>query len=46
MEHRPLGHSGLQVTVFAMGTFAFGGAGLFAMVGQQGVAEARKLVDL
>ena len=29
-----------------MGTFTFGGTGPFAMVGQQGVAEARRLVDL
>lgn len=29
-----------------MGTFTFGGAGPFAMVGAEDVAEARKLVDL
>lgn len=46
MEYRTLGRSGLKVSVLAMGTFTFGGEGPFAMVGQQGVAEARRLVDL
>lgn len=46
MEYRTLGHSGLKVSVLTMGTFTFGGGGPFAMVGKQGVAEARKLVDL
>lgn len=46
MEYRSLGRSGLKVSVLTMGTFTFGGAGPFAMVGAQGVAEARKLVDL
>ena len=46
MDYRTLGRSGLKVSVLTMGTFTFGGAGPFAMVGQQGVAEARKLVDL
>lgn len=46
MEYRTLGRSGLKVSVLTMGTFTFGGAGPFAMVGSQGVAEARRLVDL
>ncbi|MGV8989332.1 MAG: aldo/keto reductase [Cypionkella sp.] len=46
MEYRTLGHSGLKVSALTMGTFTFGGAGPFAMVGKQGVDEARKLVDL
>jgi len=46
MEYRTLGRSGLKVSVLTMGTFTFGGSGTFAMVGQQGVADARKLVDL
>lgn len=46
MEYRTLGRSGLKVSVLTMGTFTFGGSGPFAMVGQQGAAEARKLVDL
>ena len=35
-----------MVSVPTMGTFTFGGSGPFAMVGQQGVAEALRLVDL
>ncbi|MDE3240147.1 MAG: aldo/keto reductase [Paracoccaceae bacterium] len=45
MEYRTLGESGLKVSVMSMGTFTFGGRGPFAMVGQQGVPEARRLVD-
>ncbi|MCF6327478.1 MAG: aldo/keto reductase [Devosiaceae bacterium] len=46
MQYRTLGRSGLKVSVLSMGTFTFGGAGDFGMVGGQGVPEARKLVDL
>ena len=46
MEYRTLGRSGLKVSVITMGTFTFGGKGPFGMVGQQGVPEARRLVDL
>jgi aryl-alcohol dehydrogenase-like predicted oxidoreductase len=46
MEYRYLGNSGLKVSVLTMGTFSFGGQGDFAMVGNQGVDEARRLVDL
>ncbi|MCX2721155.1 aldo/keto reductase [Roseibium salinum] len=46
MEYRYLGNSGLKVSVLTMGTFTFGGQGDFAMVGNQGVEEARRLVDL
>ncbi len=46
MEYRTLGRSGLKVSVLTMGTFTFGGAGPFGMVGTQGVPEARRLVDL
>jgi len=45
MEYRTLGRSGLKVSAIAMGTFTFGGQGPFAMVGSQGAAEARRLVD-
>jgi aryl-alcohol dehydrogenase-like predicted oxidoreductase len=45
MEYRTLGRSGLKVSAIAMGTFTFGGKGPFAMVGSQGVAEAKRLVD-
>jgi len=46
MQYRTLGRSGLKVSVLTMGTFTFGGAGPFGMVGSQGVPEARRLVDL
>ncbi len=46
MEYRQLGSSGLKVSVLTMGTFTFGGVGDFAKAGNQGVEEARRLVDL
>jgi len=46
MEYRTLGRSGLKVSAITMGTFTFGGEGDFGMVGQHGLAEARRLVDL
>ncbi|VAW20100.1 Aldo/keto reductase, SMc04322 family [hydrothermal vent metagenome] len=46
MQYRTLGRSGLKVSAISMGTFTFGGAGDFGMVGNHGVQEARKLVDL
>jgi aryl-alcohol dehydrogenase-like predicted oxidoreductase len=46
MEYRTLGRSGLKVSAIAMGTFTFGGVGPFGRVGNQGVPEARALVDL
>ena len=46
MEYRFLGNSGLKVSVISMGTFSFGGEGVFSMVGNHGVAEARRLVDV
>lgn len=46
MEYRTLGRSGLKVSAIAMGTFTFGGVGPFGRVGNQGVDEARRLVDL
>ena len=46
MKYRTLGRSGLKVSVLTMGTFTFGGKGDFAMVGSQGVEDARKLIDV
>jgi aryl-alcohol dehydrogenase-like predicted oxidoreductase len=46
LEYRVLGRSGLKVSAITMGTFTFGGVGPFARVGNQGVPEARRLVDL
>ena len=45
MRYNTLGRSGLKVSAIAMGTFTFGGEGNFAMVGNQGVDEARSLFD-
>ncbi len=46
MEYRLLGESGLKVSALAMGTMTFGGAGGFAKVGNVGLAEARRMIDL
>ncbi len=46
MQYRTLGRSGLKVSAITMGTFTFGGVGPFARVGNTGVDEARRLVDL
>lgn len=46
MKYRTLGKTGLKISEITMGTFTFGGSGPFGMVASQGVAEARKLVDL
>lgn len=45
MEYRTLGRTGLKVSAIAMGTFSFGGVGAFSRVANQGVAEARRLID-
>lgn len=46
MEYRTLGRTGLKLSVITMGTFTFGGQGAFARTASQGVADARKLVDV
>ncbi|QPB21771.1 aldo/keto reductase [Rhizobium sp. 007] len=46
MEYRLLGHSGLKISTVTMGTMTFGGKGWAKMVGDLGVSEARRLVDL
>ncbi|CAN7702563.1 aldo/keto reductase [Phyllobacterium sp. LjRoot231] len=45
MEYRTLGRSGLKISALSMGTFSFGGEGDFAMVANQSVKDARRLVD-
>ena len=45
MKYRTLGRTGLKVSAISMGTFSFGGEGAFAKVADQGVPEARQLVD-
>jgi aryl-alcohol dehydrogenase-like predicted oxidoreductase len=46
MEYRLLGRSGLKISTITMGTMTFGGKGWTKTVGDLGVAEARKLVDM
>lgn len=46
MEYRVLGRSGLKVSAISMGTFSFGGVGAFARVADQGVDDARRLIDV
>jgi aryl-alcohol dehydrogenase-like predicted oxidoreductase len=46
MEYRQLGNSGLKVSAITLGTMTIGGAGGFSKVGNVGLAEARRMVDL
>ncbi|WP_026621347.1 aryl-alcohol dehydrogenase-like predicted oxidoreductase [Ensifer sp. WSM1721] len=46
MEYRQLGRSGLNISTVTMGTMTIGGGGKFVQVGDVGVADARRYVDL
>lgn len=46
MQYRTLGRSGLKVPAISLGTFNFGGWGPFGMLGDLGVEDARRLVDI
>ncbi|WP_018240190.1 aldo/keto reductase [Ensifer sp. BR816] len=46
MEYRLLGRSGLKISTVTMGTMTIGGGGKFAQVGNVGVEDARRYVDL
>ncbi|KGM34547.1 aldo/keto reductase [Inquilinus limosus] len=46
MEYRLLGRSGLKVSTITLGTMTMGGKGNFAKVGNAGVGEARRQIDL
>jgi aryl-alcohol dehydrogenase-like predicted oxidoreductase len=46
MEYRVLGRSGLKVSTITMGTMTMGGSGDFAKVGNVGLDEARRQIDL
>ena len=46
MEYRRLGRSGLKISTITMGTMTIGGGGKFSQVGDVGVADARRYVDL
>ncbi|MBW9062419.1 aldo/keto reductase [Rhizobium herbae] len=46
MDYRVLGRSGLKVSTLTVGTMTFGGKGWAKTVGDLGVNDARRLVDL
>lgn len=46
MEYRQLGRSGLKVSTITLGTMGFGGTGWAEAVGNLGVEEARKQIDI
>jgi aryl-alcohol dehydrogenase-like predicted oxidoreductase len=46
MEYRQLGRSGLKVSSITLGTMTMGGKGNFAKVGNVGIDEARRQIDL
>jgi aryl-alcohol dehydrogenase-like predicted oxidoreductase len=46
MEYRLLGRSGLKVSTLTVGTMTFGGKGWAKTVGDLGINEAKKLVDM
>jgi len=46
MEYRLLGRSGLKVSTLTVGTMTFGGVGWAKTVGDLGVTEAKRLVEL
>jgi hypothetical protein len=46
MRYRQLGRSGLRVSELTLGTMGFGGSGRFADVGDIGVEDARRQLDL
>jgi aryl-alcohol dehydrogenase-like predicted oxidoreductase len=46
MDFRQLGRSGLRVSTLTLGTMGFGGQGPFQAVGENGVDELRRQLDL
>ena len=46
MHYRKLGHSGLQVSRFVLGTVPFGGKAGFEKAGNVNAAEARRFIDI
>ena len=46
MEYRQLGRSGLKISTITLGTMTMGGKGAFSKVGNVGLDEARRLIDL
>ncbi|HEY5816841.1 MAG TPA: aldo/keto reductase [Mesorhizobium sp.] len=46
MEYRLLGRSGLKVSTLTLGTMTMGGKGAFAKVGNVGLDDARRQIDM
>jgi aryl-alcohol dehydrogenase-like predicted oxidoreductase len=46
MEYRQLGRSGLKISTITLGTMTMGGKGKFASVGEVGLDEARRQIDM
>lgn len=46
MEYRQLGRSGLKISTLTLGTMTMGGKGNFGKVGNVGLAEARRQIDM
>ena len=46
MDYRLLGGSGLKVSTLTLGTMTFGGKGAFAKVGNLGLDEVKRIIDL
>ena len=46
MEYRQLGHSGLKISLFTLGTMNFQSEGFFGSIGTLSVKEAGRLVDV
>ncbi|MDQ6435801.1 aldo/keto reductase [Mesorhizobium sp. LHD-90] len=46
MEYRLLGKSGLKISTITLGTMTMGGGGVFAKVGNVGLDDARRQIDL
>jgi aryl-alcohol dehydrogenase-like predicted oxidoreductase len=46
MQYRQLGRSGLKISTLTLGTMTMGGKGSFEKVGNVGLAEARRQIDM
>jgi len=46
MQYRTLGNSGLKISRLTVGTMTFGGEGFMSKLGNTGVKDARKLIDM
>jgi aryl-alcohol dehydrogenase-like predicted oxidoreductase len=46
VEYRLLGQTGLKISTITLGTMTMGGAGKFGQLGNTGVEEARRQIDL